>query len=143
MPILRSLKTVAAVVMTAACLPVALWCQQTGTPPASPADPQIAQALREISRVRIQQTIEKLVSFRTRQTLSSDMPPLTTEGINAAADWIQGQFQSYSSQCGDCLQVRTDQFIQPPAARVPQATTITNVYAILKGTDPANAGRIY
>ena len=29
------------------------------------------------------------------------------------------------------------------AARVPQATTITNVYAILRGTDPANAGRIY
>ena len=74
MPILRSLKSVAAVVMTAACLPVALCCQQTATPLSSPADPQIAQALREISPARIQQTIEKLVSFRTRQTLSSDMP---------------------------------------------------------------------
>ena len=30
-----------------------------------------------------------------------------------------------------------------PAARVPQPTKITNVYAMLKGTDPANAGRIY
>ena len=143
MPILRSLKSVAAVVMTAACLPVALCCQQTATPLSSPADPQIAQALREISPARIQQTIEKLVSFRTRQTLSSDRPAMSGEGITAAADWIEGEFQRYSSQCGDCLQVRTDQFIQPAAARVPQATTITNIYAILKGTDPANAGRIY
>ncbi len=143
MPILKSLKTVAAVVMIAAYAPVALLCQQTGNLPAAPADPQIAQALREVSPARIQQTIEKLVSFRTRQTLSSDKPAMSGEGITAAADWIEGELERYSSQCGDCLEVRTDQFIQPPAARVPQATTITNVYAILKGTDPANAKRIY
>ena len=71
------------------------------------------------------------------------MPAVSAEGINAAANWIEDEFRRYSSQCGDCLEVRTDQFIQQPAARVPQPTSITNVYAILKGTDPANAGRIY
>lgn len=143
MPILKSLKTAAAFVMMAASLPVALFAQQTDSLAAAPPDPHIAQALREVSPARIQQTIEKLVSFHTRQTLSSDMPPTNAEGINAAADWIQGELQRYSSQCGDCLEVKTDQFIQQPASRVPQSTSITNVYAILKGTDPANAGRIY
>ncbi len=143
MPILMSLRTAAALVTIAFSLPVALFSQQTDSLPAATPDPQIALALRDVSPARIQRTIEKLVSFRTRQTLSSDLPTMSSEGINAAADWIQGEFQRYSSQCGDCLEVRTDQFIQQPAARVPQPTTITNIYAILKGTDPANAARIY
>ena len=32
------------------------------------------------------------------------MPPISPEGINAAADWIQGELQKYSSQCGNCLE---------------------------------------
>ena len=117
--------------------------QQSGSPAAAGPDPQIVAALREISPARIQQTIEKLAGFYTRQTLSSDMPPISDKGINAAALWIQGELQRISSQCGDCLEVRTDQFLQPPGPRIPQPTTITNVYAILRGTDPANAGRMY
>ncbi len=143
MPILKSLRIAAAFVMIAVSLPVTMFSQQTDSRFAAPPDPQIALALREVSPARIQQTIEKLVSFQTRQTLSSDMPAISAEGINAAANWIEDEFHRYSSQCGDCLEVRTDQFIQPPASRVPQPTTITNVYAILKGTDPANSGRIY
>jgi hypothetical protein len=143
MPILKSLGIAAAFVMIAVSLPVAMFSQQTDSLLSATPDPQIALALREVSPARIQQTIEKLVSFQTRQTLSSDMPPISAEGINAAANWIEDEFHRYSSQCGDCLEVRTDQFIQQPASRVPQPTTITNVYAILKGTDPANAGRIY
>jgi hypothetical protein len=143
MPILKSLGIAAAFVMIAVSLPVAMFSQQTDSLSSATPDPQIALALREVSPARIQQTIEKLVSFQTRQTLSSDMPPISAEGINAAANWIEDEFHRYSSQCGDCLEVRTDQFIQQPASRVPQPTTITNVYAILKGTDPANAGRIY
>ncbi len=143
MPILKSLKIVAALGMMLASIPAPLSAQQTGSLPTTTPDAQIVLALRDISPARIQQTIEKLVSFRTRHTLSADMPPISPEGINAATDWIQGEFQRYSSQCGDCLEVRTDQFIQQPASRVPQPTNITNVYAILKGTDPANARRIY
>ncbi len=143
MPILKWLKTAAALGMMLASFAVTLFAQQAATLPATTPDAQIVLALRDVSPARIQRTIEKLVSFRTRHTLSSDMPPISPEGINAAADWIQGELQKYSSQCGDCLEVRTDQFIQQPASRVPQPTNIANVYAILKGTDPANAGRIY
>ena len=38
--------------------------------------------------------------------------------------------------------MKTDSFLQQPADRIPQAITITNVYAVLKGTDPENAKRI-
>lgn len=130
-------------VMVALSLAVAsLSAQETNLPPAAP-DPQIAAALAEVSPAQIRHNIEKLAAFYTRQTLSAGMPAMGGKGIDAAADWIDGEFHKYSSQCGDCLQVKTDQFIQQPGPRVPEATTITNVYAILRGTDPANAGRIY
>lgn len=115
---------------------------QAGEIPLAPADPQIATALRNVSAQRIQQTIEKLVSFQTRHTLSSDEPASTGKGINAAAEWIKSEFESYTEACGGCLEVKTDVFVQEPANRVPKPTKLTNVYAILRGSDPANASRI-
>jgi hypothetical protein len=142
-PISKIVLTGVMMVMTVRLPAVASTPGQTGGPAAVEPDPQIVAALREISPARIQQTIETLAGFYTRQTLSSDMPPIGDKGVNAAAVWIQGELQRISSQCGDCLEVRTDQFLQPPGPRIPQPTTITNVYATLRGTDPANAGRIY
>ena len=110
--------------------------------PAARPDPQIAAALKEVSVKRIEQTIVKLVSFYTRQTLSSDMPASSGKGASAAADWIKSQFEQYSKDCGGCLEVKTDEFIQEAATRVPKPTKITNVYAVLRGTDTANASRI-
>ena len=130
-------------VMAALGTGVAFQGQQPPAAPSTPADPQISAALSEVSAAQIQKNVETLVGFYTRQTLSAGMPGMNGRGIDAATEWIKGEFQRYSSQCGDCLQVKTDQFIQQPGPRVPEATTITNVYAILRGTDPANAGRIY
>jgi hypothetical protein len=106
------------------------------------ADPQIAAALRDVSAKRIEQTITKLVGFYTRQTLSSDMPASGGKGANAAAEWIKSELEQYSKDCGGCLEVKTDEFVQEPASRVPKPTKITNVYAVLRGTDAANASRI-
>ena len=106
------------------------------------ADPQIAAALKNISAQRVQQTVEKLVSFQTRHTLSSDQPASTEKGINRAAEWIKSQFETYSKACGGCLEVKTDEFTQEPGNRVPKPTKLTNVYAILRGSDPANTSRI-
>lgn len=116
-----------------------------GQPPAgspAPPDPQIAAAVKGVFPQRVQQTIEKLVSFQSRHTLSSDMPASSGKGINAAADWIKSELESYSKECGGCLEVKTDEFTQEPANRVPKPTKLTNVYAILHGSDPANASRI-
>ena len=110
----------------------------------SPADPAIAEALDRISADRIRSTMETLVSFNNRDTLSSmttDLPP--GKGINAAADWIEAQFNDISKQCGGCLEVKRDTFIEQPMSRIPVATKISNVYAILRGSDAAQARRMY
>ena len=109
-----------------------------------PADPQIAAALQQVSASRIQQTIEKLVSFGTRSTLSAQDPASIAagHGIGAAREWIKSEFENYSRACGGCLEVKTDTFTKPAADRVPQPTEITNVYAVLRGTDPKSANRI-
>ena len=107
-------------------------------------DPRIAVALKEISPARIQADIEKLVSFGTRSTLSAQDPASIAagHGIGAARAWIKSQFERDSKDCGGCLEVKTDAFTQAPADRVPQPTKITNVYAVMKGTDPEAAKRI-
>lgn len=115
---------------------------QAGSIPVATPDPQIAAATKNVSPQRIQQTIERLVSFQSRHTLSSDVPASTGTGINAAAEWIKGELESYSKACGGCLEVKTDEFTQETGNRIPKPTKLTNVYAILKGSDPANASRI-
>jgi Zn-dependent M28 family amino/carboxypeptidase len=142
MPMLKTSLNGIAVLMLSGALAVALFSQQPSGVPAATADPQISAALREVSPERIQQTIEKLVSFSTRQTLSSDMPASSGQGATAAAEWIKSEFERYSKQCGGCLEVKTDEFVQEPGPRVPKPTKITNVYAVLRGTNAANAGRI-
>ena len=112
--------------------------------PKSVQDPQIAAALKQISGQRVQADIEKLVRFGTRLTLSAQDPASIAagRGIGAARDWIKSEFERYSIECGGCLEVKTDSFTELPAERIPAATEITNVYAVLKGTDPAQAKRI-
>ena len=103
----------------------------------APADPAISAALNQIDEARVRKTIETLVAFGTRSTISSmetDLPPGT--GVTAAADWIFGQFEAISKDCGGCLEVKRDTFTNPVAERIPKPTTITNVYAVLKGADP-------
>jgi hypothetical protein len=107
-------------------------------------DPQIAAALRQMSAQRIQANIEKLVSFGTRLTISAQDPAAIAagRGVGAAREWIKAEFERYSKDCGGCLEVKTDSFFQEAADRIPKATEITNVYAVLKGSDEANAKRI-
>jgi hypothetical protein len=111
---------------------------------ASPADAQITAALADISAQRIQSNIDKLVRFQTRLTLSAQDPGSIKagHGIGAAREWIKEEFESYSGACGGCLEVKTDSFTEKPADRIPKPTVITNVYAVLKGTDPESAKRI-
>lgn len=110
----------------------------------APVDPQIAAVLKQVSAEHIQKTIEKLVSFGTRSTLSAqDSASIAAgHGIGAAREWIKSELESYSRTCGGCLEVKTDNFTKQPADRVPRPTEITNVYAVLKGDDPESAQRI-
>jgi acetylornithine deacetylase/succinyl-diaminopimelate desuccinylase-like protein len=119
--------------------------RQTPQVDAGAPDPSIAAALRDVSAERIRADIEKLVSFGTRLTLSPQDPQSIAagRGIGAAREWIKSEFSRYSKDCGGCLEVKEDSFLQPAADRIPNPTQITNVYAVLKGTDPESAKRIF
>jgi hypothetical protein len=108
------------------------------------SDARIAKAIQEVSADRIRQTIDKLVGFGTRSTISAqdEESVKAGKGIGAARDWIKAEFERYSKECGGCLEVKTDTFTEQPTERIPKATEITNVYAVLRGADPAQADRI-
>lgn len=103
------------------------------------ADPEIKKMLGEVSAKNIEASIRKLVSFGTRNTLSEQDNP--TRGIGAARDWIFSEFERFNRDCGGCMTVEKQSFLQPKANRIPEPTTLTNVIATLKGTsDPT---RVY
>ena len=115
-----------------------------GGVPAAKADPKIAAAIAKISPENVKADIAKLVTFKNRSTLSSmdtDLPEGT--GVTAAADWIYSEYQRISDECGGCLEVKRDDFIEPAVAgsRITKDTRLQNIYAVLKGTDPAQANR--
>ena len=107
--------------------------------PKAKPNPEIVNMVKEVSAKNVEATIRKLVSFGTRSTLSDQNDP--KRGIGAARDWILGEFQKISADCGNCLTVEKQSFLQPKAARVPEPTTLTNVVATLKGTTDPN--RVY
>src|ERR1700691_4802832 len=116
----------------------------SGVPQAPAAEGRVSAALGGVSPERIRASIEKLVSFGTRATLSAQDPASIAagRGIGAAREWIKAEFERYAKDCSGCLEVKTDSFTEPAADRIPQPTEITNVYAVLKGTDAENAKRI-
>jgi len=108
------------------------------------ADSHIAEAIKQVSADRIRQTIEKLVSFQNRSTISAldEASIKAGKGIGAAREWIKAEFERYAKECGGCLEVKTDTFTEQPGDRIPKPTEITNVYAVLRGTDAQQAKRI-
>jgi hypothetical protein len=111
-------------------------------------DATVEQIMRDVSPQQIQKDIEKLVSFGTRNTLSVNNPDAATSdhGIVAAYTWIKSELQRYSDACGGCLEVKTDERVLMPEgehSRLKGPTNVQNVWAILRGTDPALQNRIY
>lgn len=102
-------------------------------------DNQLKQLLAEIDPTRLQATVEKLVSFGTRHTLSSQTDPV--RGIGAATNWVYSQFQSYAAASGGHMTVQKQTFVQPVSSRIPVPTTITNVIATIDG--PSTPIRAY
>jgi hypothetical protein len=107
-------------------------------------DPRIAEAIKQVSADHIRQTIEKLVSFQNRSTISAqDEESIKAgKGIGAAREWIKAEFERYSKDCGGCLEVKADTFTEQPGDRIPKPTEITNVYTVLRGSDPKQSDRI-
>jgi hypothetical protein len=103
--------------------------------------PDVDKMLREISAANIQRTIEKLVTFGTRNTLSSQTDP--TRGIGAARDWLFDEFKKAALPSGGRMTVELQSYVQPVASRIPTPTVITTVVATLQGSQPDSVGRTY
>lgn len=96
---------------------------------------KIDNLLRSVSAKQIEEYDRKLVSFGTRNTNSTQTDP--TRGIGAARDWIFDEFKKISADCGGCLIVEKQTFLQEKGRRVPSPINITNIVATLKGiSDP-------
>jgi hypothetical protein len=92
--------------------------------------------LREIAGApdpeQLRATIEALVGFGTRHTLSDTALP--TRGIGAARRWAQSRFEQISHDCGSCLAVfAPSQSVT--GVRAPQGAEIVDVVAIQKGSN--------
>ena len=110
----------------------------SGLPALLAAAPASAAAPHEIadtvSQERIRAVVEKLVSFGTRHTLSSQTDP--RRGIGAALRWTEAEFGRYSRACGGCLRIEKPSDVVT-GRRVPVPTRVTNVFAIQRGSvDP-------
>ncbi|HEX8667248.1 MAG TPA: M28 family peptidase [Allosphingosinicella sp.] len=103
---------------------------------AAPQRPQTTpgQIADEVSQERLHAIVEKLVSFGTRHTLSSQTDP--KRGIGAALDWTADEFGRYARACGGCLTiVRPSDVVT--GKRVPNPTKVTDIVAIQRGSvDP-------
>ncbi|MQA37906.1 M28 family peptidase [Rugamonas sp. FT29W] len=102
---------------------------------------QIDQIVKEISPLRIEGYINKLVGFRTRHTMSDTVSE--TEGIGAARRWIKSELERCGAAQGGRLQVAFDSHVAPVSARISRPTEIVNVVATLPGTQAASVDRMY
>jgi Peptidase family M28 len=102
-------------------------------------DHELRTLLSEIDPHRLRATVEKLVSFGTRHTLSSQTDP--NRGIGAATNWIFSQMQAIAATSSGRMTAELQSFIQPPASRIPTPTRITNVITTLRGS--TSPDRIY
>jgi hypothetical protein len=102
---------------------------------APPIPPPLRALADEVSEENLRATVERLVGFGTRHTLSARDHP--TRGIGAALTWTEAQFREYSRACGGCLQVvRTGDTVT--GRRIPNPTLVENVVAIQRGTERPN-----
>ena len=103
---------------------------------APPADehPVLNDIAAEVSPDALKATVQALVGFGTRHTLSDTTS--NSRGIGAARRWASGRFEQISQACGGCLRIITpSQTVTGP--RIPRPAEVVDVVAIQRGTtDP-------
>jgi hypothetical protein len=107
----------------------------TGAAPPSSPDARLRAIIAPVSQAQLRHTIESLVGFGTRHTLSSQTDP--KRGIGAALEWARGEFQGYSAACGNCLTI-VDPSETFTGARIPTPTRVRDMVAIQRGTERPN-----
>jgi hypothetical protein len=80
----------------------------------------------QVSESNLKATVEKLVSFGTRNSLS-------TKGIGEAAAWLKGEFEKVAKTAKGEMKVEFHEFTDPRLKRNGELVPQKNVTAILRG----------
>ena len=129
--------------LVAALLTATVAAAQPAAQPAAPTpqplpparDLRIAALIDAVSAERLRADVTALVGFGTRHTLSETASE--TRGIGAARRWIEAELRRISADCGGCLEVSTPTSVVAGETRIPEATEVVNIVAVLRGTvDP-------
>lgn len=100
-------------------------------------DPQIEKMVQEVSKDSLESYTQKMVSFGTRNTLSTQTD--SKRGIGAARNWVLYKFNEFAKQSGGRLTAIIDTTtLQKDGRRVDTTLLLGNVVATLKGTDTAD-----
>ena len=106
-----------------------------GAAPPPSNDAKLRAIVAPVSAAQMRKTVETLVSFGTRHTLSSQTDP--KRGIGAALEWSRSEFQRYSTACGNCLTI-----VDPSEVftneRIRKPTRVRDMVAIQRGTERPN-----
>src|SRR6185503_2952394 len=103
-------------------------------------DAAIEKMVSEVSKDSLTSYVKKMVSFGTRNTLSTQTDP--NRGIGAARNWVLSRFNEFSKQSGGRLTAIIDTTTLQKGRRVDTTLLLGNVMATLKGSDP-NDKRIF
>jgi hypothetical protein len=109
-----------------ALVPLLIAAAPAARPVATPA--AIAAEVRE---ERLRAIVERLVSFGTRHTLSSQTD--RKRGIGASLRWTEAEFRRYARACRGCVTIATPSETVT-GRRIPNPTLVKNVFAIQRGT---------
>ncbi|MGO4771312.1 M28 family metallopeptidase [Flavobacterium sp. W22_SRS_FK3] len=100
-------------------------------------DPEIKKMISEVKAQNLEITVQKLVTFGTRHTLSDTKSK--TKGIGAAQQWVKSEFEKYALESDGRLTSTIDYFtVKADGKRIKVDSQLGNVMATLKGTDPTD-----
>jgi hypothetical protein len=122
-----------AVAILVATVAGVLQVQVEAQAPASAIDPRIEKLVASVSEERLQQLLQKLVSFKTRNTCSDPNAP---DGIGPARQWILDEMKRSSPKLQVSFDTHTVQTVRGCAGPI----ELRNVMAVLPGKSPR---RIY
>jgi hypothetical protein len=107
---------------------VSLLALATGAAAQAPGAPEakVAAIAGQVDAARMRATVEKLVSFGTRHTLSSQTDP--KRGIGAAVRWAEAEMKAHGLQTLQVCDTVTGR-------RIPTPTKVCNAVAIQRGTE--------
>jgi hypothetical protein len=104
-----------------------------------PPDADLRALLAAIDPARIRAAVDKLASFGTRHTMSSQTDP--ERGIGAARAWIEAELRAHAARSQGRMAVSVSSHVQEAKGRVRAPTAVHNVLARVAGA--AEPDRVY